>query len=162
MLVVSVGPARRRFIEWSNSRGFVLWFLSFWVVVCIGGIAVSYSEATRLRNHGVRTEAVVTYVHDTHSDPYVTVHFTARDGSSVSADVGNWDWSPAPHVGDARTVLYDPSDPSGLVADTRLGPDFFVEWLFGGGAVVAAVVFVLTYTRRIDWAAGARRRYGIG
>ena len=155
-----MGRPRRRFVEVTNSRRFVLVFWAFWFVVCVGGVLKSYSDAVTLRDHGVRAQAVVTHVHDTTKDSYVTVHFTTPAGRSVSAEVGNWDWSPQPHVGDVRTVVYDPSDPSGLVADARMGPEFFLAWLFGAGALSSAVLFVLTYTRRINWSALAERRYG--
>lgn len=151
------GRQHRRFIEVTNSRTFVLVFFAFWLVVCVAGVLLSYSEAATLRDHGLRAQAVVTQVHDAPKDSYVTVHFSTGTGRSVSAQVGNWDWSPEPHVGDVRTVVYDPSDPSGLVADARQGPAFIVTWLFGAGFIACLVLFLLTYSRRIDWSGTAKR-----
>jgi hypothetical protein len=162
--VVTQGSRARRlhgsFIESTNSRSFVLAFWAFWLAVCVGGVLLSYFDASKLRDHGLHAEAVVTDVHDTPNDSYVTVHFSTRTGRSVSAQVGNWDWSPEPHVGEMRTVIYDPSDPSGLVADARQGPAFIVTWLFAAGLVACSVLFVLTYTRRIDWSGTAKRGTG--
>jgi len=155
-----VSPLRRRFIELSNSRRFVLWFWAFWVVVAGVGVLISYTNAVALRDHGVRTQAVVTEVHDGR-DSSVTLQFTTRDGQTVTAEVGAHFWSPEPRVGDTPTIVYDPSDPAGLVADARIGPDFFAPWLFGAGGVVAITLFILTYTGRIDWLGIAKRRYGV-
>src|SRR3954451_1100850 len=102
-------PLRRRFIDVTNSRRFVLWFLALWVVVCVLVALISHSDAVALRDHGVRTQAVVTEVHDGR-DAYVTLEFTARDGQLISADVGNYRWSPRPRVGDEPTIIYDPDD----------------------------------------------------
>ena len=132
----------------------MLW--AFGLVFCVGAVLVSYSDAATLRDHGVRAEAVVTGVHEGSRDSYVTVDFSTRTGRSVSAEVGNWDWSDEPHVGDMQTVLYDPSDPSGLVADTRQGPDFLATWLFAAGFVACLVLFVLTYSGRINWSGKAK------
>ncbi|BEP16367.1 hypothetical protein acdb102_46780 [Acidothermaceae bacterium B102] len=148
------------FVETTNSRTFVLAFWTFWFAFCVGGVLLSYHDAATLRDHGLRAEAVVTDVHDIPKDSYVTVQFSTRTGRSVSAQVGNWDWSPEPRVGEVRTVIYDASDPSGLVADARQGPAFIVTWIFAGGLVGSSVLFVLTYTRRIDWSGTAKRRGG--
>lgn len=160
MVAVPVGRMRRSFIEWSNSRRTVLWFLGICTRACIFGAYIAYTNAVTLRDHGVRARAVLTAVHDGR-DSSVTLQFTTRDGRSVTADVGSYYWSPHPRVGDTPTIIYDPTDPSGLVTDARLGPDFFVVWLVAVGGVIASVVFVLTYTGRINWLAIARRRYGV-
>jgi len=155
-----LGPVRQWFIVWSNSRRVVLCFLAFCALVCVGGVGVSYSDAVALRDHGIRTPAVVTAVHGGRSS-YVTVRFTTRAGTTVTADVGNYDWQPDPQVGDEPTVVYDPDDPPGNVADVRMGPDFLNPWLLAAGAVAAAGAFFGTWTGRIDWARAARKRYGI-
>jgi hypothetical protein len=111
-----------------------------------------------LRDHGLRARAVVVAVHDTKNDPHVTLRFTTQHGETVSADVGNYRWSPAPKVGDTPTVIYDPADPTGLVADARQGPDFFVVWLAVAGGGFSAAMWWLTFTGRINWREVARRR----
>jgi hypothetical protein len=157
---VPVSPVRRRFIEWSNSRRTVLWFLAICLAGCVIGVYIAYTNAVTLRDHGVRTQAVVTEVHGGR-DASVTLQFTTRDGRAITADVGNYDWSPHPRVGDTPTIVYDPRDPRGLVADARLGPDFLAAWFLAAGSVLAAVAFILTYTGKIDWMRMARNRYGI-
>jgi hypothetical protein len=139
----------------------MLCFLAFWVLFCVGCVAVSYSEAVALRDHGIRTPAVVTAVQDGR-DSYVTVRFMTRAGTTVTADVGHYEWQPEPRVGDGPTVVYDPDDPAGNVADVRMGPDFLSPWLFAAGAVAAAGAFLGTWTDLIDWGRAARERYGVG
>ncbi len=135
--------------------------LAFCAVFCLGGVGVSYSAAVELRDHGIRTPAVVTAVQDGRSS-YVTVRFTTPAGTTVTADVGNYDWQPEPRVGDQPAVVYDPDDPTGNVADIRMGPAFLTPWLLAAGAVAAGGAFLGTWTRRIDWARAARKRYGVG
>lgn len=155
-----MSASRRKFIEWTNSRGFTLVLLGLCCVFCLGGVVLTYLDAVELRDHGVRAQAVVTAVHDGRR-PYVTVRFTTREGKTVSADVGNYLGSPEPQVGDEPTVLYDPTAPSDNVADVRMGPDFLMPWLIGSGGVISAIAFVLTYTRRIDWLKIAKGEHGI-
>ena len=160
---VVAAPRRRRrgnwFVRFTNSRGFALTLFGIGFVLCVVGAISQHQDAVTLRDHGVRAQAVVTAVHGG-KDNYVTLEFTTASGEPVTADVGNYRWSPSPHVGDTPTVLYDPQDPSGLVADVRQGPDFFSVWLICAGAVFAAVMWWLTLTGRIDWAERARRRRG--
>ena len=152
-------PARRGFIDWTNSRRFVLWFLGVWILVCVLGVFITHSDAAALRDHGVHARAVVTAVHGGRDD-YVTLQFMTRGGRPISADVGNYRWSPTPSVGDEPQIIYDPNDPSGNVADARQGPDFFVSWLLTGGGVIGLGLFVQTFRGRIDWRGIARRRHG--
>lgn len=145
------------FVEFTNSRGFVLAFLGLIAALCVVMSISAYADAVSLRDHGRRAQAVVTDVHDGRRDSYVTVQFMTPSGENVTADVSNYRWSPTPHVGDTPTVLYDPEHPADLVADVRLGPDFFVVWLIVGGAVAAAVTWWLTFTGQINWREMARR-----
>lgn len=144
-------------MEFTNSRRFALTLFGLGFVLCVVGAISQYEDAVTLRDHGVRAPAVVTAVHGGR-DSYVTLEFTTATGEDVTADVGNYRWSPSPKVGDTPTVIYDPRDPSGLVADARQGPDFFVVWLIAAGGVFAAVMWWLTFTGRIDWREAARRR----
>lgn len=153
-------PAPRRgnrVVRWLNSRGSILVLFGAGFVFCVVAAFSQHADAVTLRDHGQRAEATVTAVHGGRA-AYVTVEFTTATGQQVSADVGNYRWSPTPHVGDTSTVLYDPDDPSGLVADVRQGPDFFSVWLFVAGAVFAAAMWWATHTGWIDWEERARRR----
>ena len=44
----------------------------------------------------------------------------------------------------------DPDDPTGNVADVRMGPDFFTVGS-GGGSLVAGGLVWPTWTGRLDW-----------
>jgi hypothetical protein len=119
------------------------------VAAAVGAVAC-WTDAVALRDHGIRAEALVLQVHGG-KNSYVVLEFATRDGRDVTAEVGNYSWRPTPRSGDTATILYDPADPTGNVADVRTGPDFLAAWLLGAGAVIAAVVSVLTFQGRIDW-----------
>lgn len=115
-------------------------------VFCVG----TYRDAVTLRDHGVRATATVLEVHDGKSS-WVVLRFTSGTGREVTAEVANYRWDPHPRFGDRPTIIYDPSDPSGLVADVRTGPDFVAPWLLGAGGVLAAALVWPSFTGRIDW-----------
>jgi hypothetical protein len=74
------------------------------------------------------TKAMVVGVHEGSSrspDSWVTVEFVPENGPLVRADVTQFSWDPAPRVGDAVRVRYDPTDPALYVRDERVGPAVF-------------------------------------
>jgi hypothetical protein len=152
-------PRRRTFTQWINSDPVIGTLCAAIALGCGGGAIDTHAQAVALRDHGIHTTAVVTQTHGGR-DSYVVLDFTTRDGQRVTARVGNYDWRSTPRIGDQPTILYDPADPEGNVADTRLGPDFVESWLLGIAAVVAALVSALTYTGRIDWWRIYRNRRG--
>lgn len=115
-----------RFAAFANSPKVAAWFLALVAVVCGVGAFVAYDKASSLRDHGQRVAGVVVEVHDRSRDDYVVVRFVDGDGRAVTAEVGNYRWDPKPRAGDQPELLYDPVDPSGNVADVRMGPDFFL------------------------------------
>lgn len=151
-----VGRRRgRSFRQWANSPRVTGWLLIITAVVCAVFCIGNYRDAVTLRDHGVRTTATVLEVHDGKSN-WVVLRFTTATGGKVTAEVANYDWQPTPRVGDRPTIVYDPSDPGGLVADARSGPDFLSAWLVGGCGVLAAALVWPTFTRRIDWSRWGR------
>jgi len=83
-------------------------------------------------------------------DNTVVVRFPDIRGNEVTAEVGNYRWEPKPRVGDRPELVYDPDNPSGNVADVRMGPDFLSVRAFTAGALVAAALAVPTWTGRLD------------
>jgi hypothetical protein len=141
-----VAHRRRSFKEWSNSPGVAGAFLAVTAVVCAVAAVVNHHNAVALRDHGLRTRGLVVDVHDG-KNSYVVVEFVTTAGEQV----GNYYWRPHPRSGDTPELLYDPDDPTGNVADVRMGPDFFSFWAAALGGLLAAVTSWLTFTRRIDW-----------
>ena len=119
-------------------------------LACAGGLVYSYQHATALRDHGIRVAAKVLEVHEG-KDSHVLLSFEDAGHRQVTAQVGNFYWSPEPRVGDRPTVVYDPADPVNNVADARMGPDFFTPWCVGIVGLVAAALVVPTYRGRLDW-----------
>jgi hypothetical protein len=115
------------------------------------GAFVAYDAATSLRDRGQRVVGAVVEVHDGGRDSYVVVRFVDGNGRPVTAEVGNYRWDPKPKVGDQPEVLYDPGNPSGNVADVRMGPDFFSVWALIVGGLLAAGLVWPTWTGRLDW-----------
>lgn len=140
-----------RFAAFMNSPRVAAWFLLVLAVGCGGGAIVANVNATALRDHGRVTTGEVVEVHDERRDNYVVVRFQDARGREVSAEVGNYRWDPKPQVGDRPEIVYDPDNPSGNVADTRTGPDFFSVWAFVVGGLMAAALVVPTWTGRLDW-----------
>jgi hypothetical protein len=147
-----VGKRRRRrsFEHWVNSPRTAGWFLVIIAAVCAVFAVSTYQNAVALRDKGLTAEAEVLEVHDGRSG-YVVLRFRTQEGRDVTADVGNYYWRPKPRVGDRQTVLYDPAQPDGNVADTRMGPDFMATWFLGVGGVIAAGLVRPTFTGRINW-----------
>lgn len=144
-------PRQTRFGRWTSRPRVAGWFFAVAGAVCAVVAVVTYVDATTLRRRGVETTGFIVGYEDRARESYVTVEFETRDGRTVTADVGNFRWSPRPEVGSAARIIYDPEDPEGLVADARKGPDFFKAWGAGAGAVISAVLSRLTFTKRIDW-----------
>ncbi|SOD74679.1 uncharacterized protein DUF3592 [Jatrophihabitans sp. GAS493] len=103
-------------------------------------------DAQALRDHGVRAEARIVAVHDgaKPSTSFVTLVFQGPKGE-VRADVGNFKFSPEPKVGQRPTVVYDPRDPAGNVADIRMGPEMALPLVGIIAGVVAVCVAVLAF-----------------
>ena len=123
--------------------------LAVLAVVCAVFSLGTYRDAVTLRDHGARATATVLEVHCGRSS-WVALRFTTATGREVTADVGNYSRNPRPRVGDRQVIIYDPSDPDGLVADVRTGPDFDLPWLLGAGALLAAALVWPTFTGRMD------------
>jgi hypothetical protein len=134
-----------------NSRRVVSALLALATLGCIAGVAIAYDSATALRDRGARTAGEVIEVHAERRDNFVVVRFSDTHGQTVTAEVGNYRWEPAPRVGDRPELIYDPDNPSGNVADARTGPDFFSVWALALAAVVSALLVVPTWTGRLDW-----------
>jgi hypothetical protein len=140
-----------RFVAFVNSRKVVAGFLVVVALACGVGAVLARSAATVLRDHGRVTTGEVVEVHQSRRDSYVVVRFEDAHGHEVRADVGNYRWDPEPQVGDRQDIVFDPDDPSGNVADVRLGPDFFSVWALVVGCLLAAALVVPTWTGRLDW-----------
>lgn len=140
-----------RFAAFANSPKVAAWFLALVAVVCGVGAFVAYDKASFLRDHGQRVAGVVVEVHDRSRDDYVVVRFVDGDGRAVTAEVGNYRWDPKPRAGDQPELLYDPVDPSGNVADVRMGPDFFSVWALAIDGLLALGLVWPTWTGRLDW-----------
>lgn len=140
-----------RFVAFVNSAKVVAGFLILVTLGCVLGTMVAYQNATALRDHGVRTVGELVDIHEGGRDSYVVVRFQDSQRAEVSADVGNYLWDPKPRVGDRPSLLFDPQDPEGNVADARMGPDFFSVWALAVGAVIAGALVVPTWTGRLDW-----------
>ena len=140
-----------RFAAFANSPKVVAWLLALVALACGVGAFVAYDAASSLRDHGQRVVGAVVAVHDGGRDDYVVARFVDSDGRTVTAEVGNFRWDPKPRVGDQPELLYDPVDPSGNVADVRMGPDFFSAWALIFGALLAAGLVWPTRTGRLDW-----------
>jgi hypothetical protein len=129
-------------------------------VACGLAALVMYGDATTLRDHGVRAVGQVIEVHEYQhrydSDSYVMVQFKDSSGEVVVAEVTNYQWDPAPEVGDRPELLYDPDDPSGNVADARMGADFFSVGAFAIAGLVASLLVWPSWTGRLDWNAFRR------
>lgn len=139
-----------RFARWSNSSRVVGWFLVLAAVGCAFGTYYSLEQATALKDQGVRTQAEVIDVHRAR-DSYVVLRFHDAQGDEVVAEVGNYRWDPEPRIGDRPTIIYDPENPDGNVADARMGPDFLAPAFFGAGALIAGALVWPTFTGRLDW-----------
>lgn len=119
-------------------------------VGCALGAYYSLGLATALKDHGVRTQAEVMDIHRAR-DSYVVVRFRDTQGDEVFAEVGNYRWDPEPRIGDRPTIIYDPANPDGNVADARMGPDLLAPAFLGAGAVIAGALVWPTFTGRLDW-----------
>ena len=146
-------PRRKpnRFAAFMNSPKVATAFLLLVLIACGVGAVFAYDTATALRDNGLVTTGEVVEVHDERRDSYVVVQFEDAQGHEVTADVGNYRWSPSPREGDRPQIVYDPDNPSGSVADTRMGPDFFSVWALAIGALVAGALIGPTWTGRLDW-----------
>lgn len=140
-----------RFVAFVNSPKVVAGFLVVVTIGCGIGAFIANAAATALRDHGRVTTGEVVAVRDERRDKYVVVRFEDAQRRGVVADVGNYRWSPEPHVGDRPQIVYDPDNPTGNVADTRSGPDFFSVWALVAGGLLAAALIVPTWTGRLDW-----------
>jgi hypothetical protein len=120
-------------------------------LACAVGAVVTYREATALRDHGTLVAGMVTEVHSESRDKYVVVTFPDARGDVVAAHVDNYLWDPSPQVGDRPRLVYDRANPTGNVADARLGPDFGAVWAAAVGAVLAATLAAPTWSGRLDW-----------
>lgn len=134
-----------------NSRRVASALLVVVAIGCLFGLAIAYESAASLRDHGIRASGEVVEVHTERRDNFVVVRFSDVRGREISAEVGNYRWEPRPRVGDTAELIYDPDNPSGNVADARMGPDFFSVWAFAVGALAAALLVVPTWTGRLDW-----------
>jgi len=155
--------ARSRAVSGERTRGFVAWvnsprvggvLLVAVVLGCAAGAFHTYLENVALRDRGVVVTGEVVEVHQTSSryeDSYVVVRFEDRSGVERRVSVSNYLWSPTPKIGDTPTVVYDPRNPKGDIADTRMGPDWFATWACVVGGLVAAALFWPTWTGRLDW-----------
>lgn len=139
------------FVAFVNSRKVVAGFLVLVMLGCGVGAVVAQRAAASLRDHGLRATGDVVEVHHERRDSYVVVRFHDAGGHEVTAEVGNYRWDPQPRVGDRPEVVYDPQDPSGNVADARMGPDFFSVWALLVGCLLSAALVVPTWTGRLDW-----------
>jgi hypothetical protein len=140
-----------RFAAFMNSPKVTAALLLLVMLACGIGAVFARGAATALRDHGLVTTGEVLEVHDERRDNYVVVRFEDDHGREVTADVGNYRWSPRPQVGDRPQLVYDPDNPSGSVADTRNGPDFFSVWALAIGALLAGALIGPTWTGRLDW-----------
>jgi hypothetical protein len=140
-----------RFAAFANSPKVAAWFVGLVAVACGVGAFAAYDAATSLRDHGQRVVGAVVEVNDGGRGNYVVVRFVDTNGQVVAAEVGNYRWDPKPKVGDQPEIVYDPEDPSGNVADVRMGPDFFSVWALGIGGLLAAGLVWPTWTGRLDW-----------
>jgi hypothetical protein len=134
-----------------NSRRVASALLVVAAIGCLIGLVITHESAASLRDQGVRASGEVVEVHTERRDNFVVVRFSDVRGREISAEVGNYRWEPKPRVGDAAELIYDPDNPSGNVADARMGPDFFSVWAFAVGALAAALLIAPTWTGRLDW-----------
>lgn len=128
-----------------------------WLALALGfggGAVATALQAHALATRGVLTTAVVlrTEEHDCRrcSDD-VFVDFTDQDGREHrDVDVGDVR-RPLPHVGAQWTIRYDAHDPSGLVQDARLSPD----WIGPGLLALSSAAFLWCAWRagrgRLPW-----------
>ena len=140
-----------RFAAFVNGPKVAAAFLILVTLGCAVGTVIAVHAATALRDHGQRVMGEVVEVHHERRDSHVVVTFPDAQGVQVRADVGNYRWDPTPRVGDRPQLVYDPENPSGNVADVRMGPDFFSAWALGMGGVLAAALVLPTWTGRLDW-----------
>ena len=134
-----------------NSRKVAGWLLAVGALGCTVGAVVTYRSATALRDPGQLVTGEVVEVHPERRDSFVVVRFPDAQGREVTAEVGNYVWDPRPRVGDRPHLVYDPDNPSGNVADVRMGPDVFSAWALAAGALLAAALVVPTRTGHLDW-----------
>lgn len=139
------------FVRLMNSRRIASALLASASLGCIAGVAIAYDSATALRDRGIRIGGEVVEVHTERRDNFVVVQFSDSHGQTLTAEVGNYRWEPPPRVGDRPELIYDPDNPSGNVADARMGPDFFSVWALASAALVSALLVVPTWTGRLDW-----------
>lgn len=147
-------PRRKpsRFAAFVNSPKVATCLLLIAAFGCGLGAVIAHRAATTLQDHGHRTVGEVIQVHDALRDSsYVVVRFRDTAGQEITAEVGNYRWDPHPKLGDRPSILYDPTDPAGNVADVRMGPDFFTVWALALGGLVAAALIWPTWTGRLDW-----------
>lgn len=139
------------FATFMNSSKVASCLLVAAAVGCLFGCVVAYQHALALRDHGARAIGSIIAVEDSRRDSYVVVRFTTTGGSEVTAEVGNFLWDPSPQVGDEADLLYDRDDPTGNVADVRMGPDFFSAWALLAGGLLAGALVWPTWSGRLDW-----------
>jgi hypothetical protein len=83
------------------------------------------------------------------SSSYVTVQFVSRSGQQVRANIEDFLWEPAPRVGDAARVRYDPSNPTRYARDDRMSPDIFSPAFATALAVAFLLAAVAGWRRRL-------------
>ncbi len=143
--------ARSRFVAFVNSPRVAARLLAIVAVACAAGTVVAYGAAVALRDHGDRAVGTVIGVRQEARREYVVVRFSDATGHDITAEVGNFLFDPKPRAGDRVEIVYDPKNPSGNVADVRMGPDFFSVWAFALGGLVAGSLVWPTRTGRLDW-----------
>jgi hypothetical protein len=80
----------------------------------------------------------------------ITVEYRTGDGRAVRTliDQGDEVRDPTPHVGDHLSVVYDPSDPTAEVRDTRVPPNHQVELFIVTVVGLIFAVGLATWWRR--------------
>ena len=90
-------------------------------------------------------------VHDGRTS-WVVVDFVTTDGQRVRAETEDYLWDPAPEVGDAARIRYNPDDPERYARDARFGG---YSWLVALLAVFSTVLLGAAaqgWRRRLpDW-----------
>jgi len=145
------GPGGRDVLpRWSRQKVAAALLIAAAVAMALAALA-DHRVAARLRDHGIFADGVVADV-DGGPSPAVVVQFEAADGRAVRARVADMRPDPAPHVGDAARVLYDPERPEGSARDARLPPPGDAEALLRGAAgAVLLLTGVAAWHGRLPW-----------
>jgi hypothetical protein len=144
-------PGRRAALpSWSRGRVAAAVLVAAAVAMALVALA-DHRAVTRLRDHGIFADGVVTEV-DGGPSPAVVVEFEARDGRVVRARVATGRRDPAPKAGDAARVLYDPERPEDSARDGRLpAPDDAEALLRGAAAAVLLLTGLAAWHGRLPW-----------